>query len=228
MRRRKTVPGAAPVPFDPRAAREARRQLGLSPALVVRAMAAHGVLAVPPQLIAWEAGDLLPSEPELVALARSLWCAPGQLMGGRVRSVRDHRLALDLPLEEVARQLELTPRAYAELEAAPRWPGDPDQTVLLARALRLTPRALVAVTRRGEDLQVLLQRAVDGRWQAQVKPVLRVVPTLAPERVGYALRVLREEGHSAGVLWGAEHQEEAPATPGPDERLEQFWLLLEA
>ena len=86
------------MPFHPAAAWQARRVLGLTPALVARDMAAHGVQIAAPQVIAWESGELLPSERELVALARTLWCTPGQLMGGRARSVRDHRLAMDLPL----------------------------------------------------------------------------------------------------------------------------------
>ncbi|MEZ0095785.1 XRE family transcriptional regulator [Streptacidiphilus sp. EB129] len=217
---------AAPVPFDPRAAWEARQLLGLSPQMVARAMASHGIMAVPPQVMAWEAGELLPSEPELVALARSLWCTPGQLMGGRAASVRDYRLALDLPQEEVARQLALTPREYAQLEGAARWSGSPDQTYLLAVALRLTPRALVAATGRTEELQDLLQRAIDGRWQAQVKALMRLVPTLPRERIEYALRVLHDEGMTAGALWAGDAVEEAAVPPGPEEALEQFWLLI--
>ena len=134
-------------------------------------MASHGVYAVPPQVIAWESGELLPREAELVALARALWCPVGQLMGGRAVSIRDHRLALDQPLEHVAHALGLTPRVYAQLEAAPRWEGDEDRTLLLARTLRLDGRALVAATRRGEQLRTLLQRAVDGRWQPQARAV---------------------------------------------------------
>jgi len=227
MRRRVPVPVAVPVPFDPAAARDARGVLGLSPAMVARAMASHGVWAVPPQVIAWESGELLPTEAELVALARALWCPPGQLMGGRAASVRDHRLALDLPPDEVARQLGLTPREYAQLESAPRWTGDADLTYLLAQALRLTPRALVAATRRNEDLQELLQRAVDGRWQPQAKALSRLVPTLGRERIDHALRVLHDEGQTASALWSGRQQEETQPPPGPEELEEHFWLLLE-
>jgi transcriptional regulator with XRE-family HTH domain len=163
MRRRATSPAVVPVPFEPRAAWSARRVLGLTPALVARDMASHGVTVSAPQVIAWESGELLPTERELVALARTLWCAPGQLMGGRARSIRDHRLSVDMPLEELARRLNLTPRVYAQLESAAHWEGDTAQTFLLAEALQLTPYGLVLATDREEALRDVLQRAVEGR-----------------------------------------------------------------
>lgn len=234
MRRRTPAPVAAPVPFDPAAARYARVLLGLSPGMVAQAMASHGVYTVPPQVIAWEGGELLPREAELVALARALWCPVGQLMGGRAVSIRDHRLALDLPPAQVAQGLGLTPRAYAQLEAAPRWDGDADRTLLLARILRLDSRALVAATRREEQLRTLLQRAEDGRWQPQARAVAALVPTLAAgperERLEWALKLLHDEGQTAGALWGGD----APggtAAADPDRAdvlLRRFWELLES
>ena len=226
MRRRSAVPVAAPVPFDPAAARYAREVLGLSPVMVARAMAAHGVYAVPPQVMAWESGELLPSELELTALARSLWCPPGRLMGGRASSVRDHRLALDLPREEAARQLGLTPRVYAQLEAAPRWTGDEDLTYLLAQVLRLDPYTLVAATGRNEALQEMLQRAVHGRWQSQARAVARLVPTLDRTAIEDALRVLHGEGQASSALWGGERQQEEQPPSGPEETERRFWQLL--
>ena len=225
MRRRAPLPAALPVPFDPAAAWQARRVLGLTPALVARDMAAHGVLVAPPQVIAWESGELLPSERELVALARTLWCTPGRLMGGRARSVRDHRLAMDLPLEDIARRLGLTPRIYAQLEAAARWQGDPEQTILLADALRLTPYGLALATGRAQELQDVLQRAVDGRWLSQVVPLLRLVPTLDRPDVERALRALHEQGQAAGAMWGSPRTQEeaAPEAPSLSDR---FWSLL--
>ncbi len=227
MRRRAVAPVVVPVPFDPAAAWSARRVLGLTPALVARDMAAHGVNVFPPQVIAWESGELLPSERELTALARTLWCKPGQLMGGRARSIRDHRLAVDMPLEELARRLGLTPRVYAQLESAPRWEGDAELTFLLADALRLTPYGLVLATDREEQLRDVLQRAVDGRWSAQVTPLCRLVPTIRREAAEHALRVLHDEGHAAGVMWGAAQQQEAELTaPERPPLTERFWALL--
>ena len=225
MRRRASLPAAAPVPFHPTAAWQARRLLALTPALVARDMAAHGVQVAAPQVIAWESGELLPSERELVALARTLWCTPGQLMGGRARSVRDHRLAMDLPLEDVARQLSLTPRVYAQLEAAARWQGDVEQTILLADALRLTPYGLTLATGREEDLREVLQRAVDGRWSAQVVPLLRLTPTLERADVEQALRVLHDEGQASGAMWGSPQTQEEPAAEPPP-LTERFWALI--
>lgn len=224
MRRRTAAPVAAPVPFDPAAARQAREQLGLSPAMLARAMAAHGVHPAPPQVIAWETGELLPGEQELTALARALWCPPGRLMGGRARSIRDHRIALDLPQDEVARQLGLTPRVYAQLEAAPRWTGDEDLAYLLARVLRLDPYALVLATGRGEELRAVLQRAVGGRWQPQAKAVARLVPTLDRDRIEGVLRVLHDEGRTATALWSGDRPDQESL--GPEELEHRFWLLL--
>jgi transcriptional regulator with XRE-family HTH domain len=225
MRRRAPLPAVVPVPFDPAAAWQARRVLGLTPALVARGMAAHGVLLSAPQVIAWESGELLPSERELVALARTLWCPPGQLMGGRARSVRDHRLAMDLPLETIARQLGVTARVYTQLEAGPRWQGDLEQTVLLADALQLTPYGLVLATGREEELREVLQRAMDGRWSSQVVPLLRLVPTLERVDVERALRVLHDEGQASGAMWGSLTTQEEPVgePPSPAER---FWALI--
>ena len=225
MRRRASLPAVLPVPFDPAAAWQARRVLGLTPALVARDMAAHGVLASPPQVIAWESGELLPSEAELVALARTLWCTPGRLMGGRARSVRDHRLAMDLPLEDIARRLGLTPRLYTQLEAAPRWQGDLEQTILLADALQLTPYGLALATGRTDELQEVLQRAVDGRWPSQVVPLLRLVPTLDRPDVERALRVLHEQGQASGAMWGSPGTQEDPAAEAPS-LSDRFWSLL--
>jgi transcriptional regulator with XRE-family HTH domain len=196
-------------------------------------MASHGVQAVAPQVIAWESGELLPREAELVALARALWCTTGQLMSGRAVSIRDHRLAQDLSVEQVAHGLGLTPRAYTQLEAAPHWEGDVDRTLLLARILRLDGRALVAATQRGEQLLTLLQRAVNGRWQPQVRAVAALVPTLAAgperERMEQALKLLHDEGQTVGALWGGEAPgSDAAADPvRPDAPPLRFWELLQ-
>jgi transcriptional regulator with XRE-family HTH domain len=227
MRRRAQPPAAVPVPFDPASAWSARRVLGLAPAAVARDMAAHGVTVSAPQVIAWESGELLPSERELVALARALWCTPGQLMGGRAMSIRDHRLALELPQEELARRLGLSPRVYAQLESAPRWEGDADQTYLLAQALNLTPYGLMTATGREDELKEVLQRAVDGRWQSQVPVVCRMIPTLHPDDVGYVLQVIHDENQASSAMWGGTAQsDEETGGPGPQTPAERFWSLL--
>ena len=224
MPRRSPASSAAPVPFDPATAHAVRYALGFSPAMVARSLAESYAMPVPPSLvIAWETGAAHPSERELIALARVLWCLPGQLMGGREESLRDHRLALDLPQEAVARRLRVTPREYAKLEV--RWTGDRNLTRDLAEVLRLDSPTLVRVCGREEQLEEVLRRAVDGRWQTQVGPVLDLVPTLSERWVAHALQALAAEKATSSALWGAS------STPAPTKEpevgpLERFWTLV--
>jgi hypothetical protein len=225
MPRRTHTSPAAPVPFEPAAARDVRTSLGLSPAMVARALADSYAMPVPPALvIAWEVGATHPAERELIALARVLWCLPGRLMGGRAVSLRDHRLALDLPQDEVARRLRINRRDYQRMEE--HWTGDRFQTRELAQVLHLSPRALVHACGRDELLDELLLRATDGRWQAQVRPVHDVVPVLSEEWISGALQTLSAERATSSALWGG-----APTT-GPEESpqeepAERFWSLVE-
>jgi transcriptional regulator with XRE-family HTH domain len=221
------APAPAPVPFDPAAARALRSALGMSPATVARALADSYALPVPPALvIAWEAGSARPDAHELTALARVLWCLPGQLMGGREESLRDHRLALDLPQAEVARRLRVPTRLYAQMEF--HWDGDRTQTADLAAILRLTPRALVRACGREEQLDEILRRAVDGRLQTQVEPLRKLVPTLAEDRIARALTSLAGEKALAGALWGTTGAGVAEARQTAEAELsERFWALVE-
>lgn len=224
MPRRPPAAANAPVPFDPAAAHAVRAALGLSPAMVARSLADSYALPVPPALvIAWETGAAHPTERELIALARVLWCLPGQLMGGREESLRDYRLALDLPQEQVARRLRITPREYAKLEV--RWTGDRNLTRYLAEALRLDAPTLVSACDLEEQLEELLRRAVDGRWQTQVRPVLDLVPTLSERWVAHALQTLAAEKATSGALWGASSAP-APADEPEVGSLERFWTLV--
>ncbi|MEY9874293.1 DNA-binding transcriptional regulator YiaG/DNA-binding XRE family transcriptional regulator [Streptacidiphilus sp. MAP12-33] len=224
MPRRSHASPAAPVPFEPGAARAVRSALGLSPAMVARALADSYAMPVPPQqVIAWEVGAAHPSERELIALARVLWCLPGQLMGGRAVSLRDHRLALDLPQEEVARRIRVTRRDYTRMEE--RWDGDRTQTRDLAVALQLSPPVLIRACGREEQLEELLRRAIDGRWQAQVQPVRDLVPMLAEGPVTHALQSLAAEKATSGALWGGGGAP-APAETPEVEPLERFWALI--
>jgi transcriptional regulator with XRE-family HTH domain len=194
--------------------------------MVARSLAEQYAMPVPPALvIAWETGAAHPSERELIALSRVLWCLPGQLMGGRELSLRDHRLALDLPQEEVARRIRVTPREYAKMEV--RWTGDRNQTRDLATALKLSPPALVRACDREEHLEELLRRAIDGRWQAQVRPVRDLVPTLSEEWITHALQTVAAERATSGALWGASTSP-APGEQPETEPLERFWELVGA
>jgi hypothetical protein len=152
-----------------------------------------------------------------------LWCLPGHLMGGREESLRDHRLALDLPQEEVARRIRVTPREYAKMEL--RWTGDRTQTRDLATALQLSAPALIRACHREEQLEELLRRAVDGRWQAQVRPVRDLVPMLSEESISHALKTLAAEKATSEALWGSSASP-APAQEPDAEPLKRFWTLV--
>jgi hypothetical protein len=192
--------------------------------MVARSLAEQYAMPVPPShVIAWETGAAHPTERELIALARVLWCLPGQLMGGRQESLRDHRLALDLPQEEVARRIRVTPREYAKLEVY--WTGDRTQTRDLATALKLAPPTLVRACGREEELEELLRRAVDGRWQAQVRPVRDLVPTLSEDWITHALQALAAEKATSGALWGGSTPAVTAEEPEVEPR-ERFWELV--
>ncbi|WP_037605864.1 hotdog family protein [Streptacidiphilus rugosus] len=223
---RRASASPAPVPFDPAAARAVRSALGMSPAMVARVLADSYALPAPPALvIAWETGAAHPDERELTALARALWCLPGQLMGGRAESLRDYRLALDLPQEEVARRLRVPVRAYVRMEL--EWDGDRLQTIDLATILQLSPRALVQATGRAERLDEILRRAVDGRWQSQVEPLRILVPTLDEDWISYALKSLAGERATASALWGTTGPAAAETRQSSEEELsDRFWLLI--
>ncbi|SEL02908.1 helix-turn-helix domain-containing protein [Streptacidiphilus jiangxiensis] len=225
MPRRSQASPAAPVPFEPTAARAVRAELGLSPAMVARALGDSYALPVPPSLvISWEVGAAHPTERELIALARVLWCLPGRLMGGRAVSLRDHRLALDLPRDEVARRLRITRRDYARMEE--RWDGDRLQTRELAQVLQLSPRTLIRACDREQRLDELLLRATDGRWQAQVRPVHELIPVLSEEWISHALQALSAERSTSSALWGGPATQPAEEIP-QEEPAERFWTLVE-
>ncbi|MFJ9774070.1 helix-turn-helix domain-containing protein [Kitasatospora sp. NPDC101157] len=222
MRRRKSPTTAAPspVPFSPEAARAHRAGLGLTPEQVAEGMAAHGVRLLPGHVLAWENGELRPGEAEFVALARALWCPADQLMDGRPVSLRDHRLARELPQETVAERAGVSLPAYRQAELTGQWDGDPDQTHALAQVLGLRLTELVEATGRGEALDRLLRQCVAGRWQPHLGPLARLVPV--PEAdLAAVLPVLHQE-HHVPSHWGTTTQPRAatqPLTP-------RFWHLL--
>ncbi|WP_371479042.1 transcriptional regulator [Kitasatospora sp. NBC_00315] len=222
-------PSATPLPFSPRAARAHRAGLGLTPAQVAEGMAAHGVRLLPAHVLGWESGEIRPSEDEFIALARALWCPPVQLMGTRPACLRDFRLARELSREEAARRIGVAPRAYQAVEDGGQWGGDEDRTYALAQVLGLTLRDVVAVLGRGEELDRRLRRGVDGRWQAQVKAIGRMVPVPA-QTLGAVLAQLQEEyrvtGHWGAGSWSSSARsgpEPAPQSRPLDER---FWELM--
>ncbi|WP_035794313.1 helix-turn-helix domain-containing protein [Kitasatospora mediocidica] len=222
MRRR--TPAPTPVPFSPQAARAHRSGLGLTPEQVAAGMAAHGVRLLPTHVLGWESGELHPTEEEFVALARALWCPAAQLMGVRPSSLRDFRVARELGREQTARQIGIGLKSYEAAELSGRWSGDEAQTQALAQVLGLTLRDLVRVTGAGEELEQRLRQCVDGRWQAQLKAVGRLVP--APRAALSTVLAALQGEYQVNSYWGSSAPDEQQQ---PDEPLERrFWALLAA
>ncbi|MFG2822101.1 transcriptional regulator [Kitasatospora sp. NPDC048365] len=218
--RRRQPPAPAPVPFSPAAARAHRAGLGLTPDQVAEGMAAHGVRLLPGHVLGWESGQIRPTEEEFIALARALWCPPASLMGVPPATLRDHRVARELGQEQTARRIGISLAAYRKAEETGTWSGDEDQTWALAQALRLGLRQLVQVTDRTAELEQRLKQAVDGRWQAQLSAVARIVPA-EPGRLEAALAALQNE-YLVPTHWGAT----APPPPKVPPAT-RFWELLE-
>ncbi|WP_405011115.1 helix-turn-helix domain-containing protein [Kitasatospora sp. NBC_01539] len=217
---RRTPPVPLPVPFSPRAARAHRAGLGLTPEQVADGMAAHGVRLLPAHVLAWESGALRPSEEEFVALARALWCPPVRLMDAGPASLRDFRLARELTPAETARRIGVAPQVYARAEAAGRWDAPEEVGRALAHVLGVPLRTLVAVTGRQDALERLLRQVVDGRWQAQLAAVARIVPA-SHDVLAEVLAALRDT-YLVPAHWGA-----APAVPArPQAPADRFWELL--
>ncbi|MER5636592.1 XRE family transcriptional regulator [Kitasatospora sp. NPDC002227] len=219
MRRRPLPPATpTPVPFSPAAARAHRAGLGLTPGQVAEGMAAHGVRLLPGHVLGWENGELRPSEEEFVALARALWCPPAQLMGAAPATLRDFRVAREYTQEQAAQRLGLSLAAYAKAETIGRWSGDEEQTHTLAHVLGIGLRSLVRVTGRQDEFEQCLRSSIDGRWQAQLGPLARLVP--APRSALTAVLTALQSEYQVPLSWGTPAA--APTTPLPD----RFWQLL--
>ncbi|MFD7906450.1 helix-turn-helix domain-containing protein [Kitasatospora sp. NPDC059722] len=222
MRRRQPPPALPPVPFSPAAARAHRAGLGLTPEQVAGGMAAHGVRLLPTHVIAWESGELRPTEEEFIALARALWCPPAQLMGTRPARLRDHRVARELSQDTAARRIGVALRVYQEAELTGTWDGDEERTHALAQVLGLRLTELVEVTGRGAELDQRLRRCVDGRWQPHLRAVARLVP-VHEDDLATVLTALHQEHQVSSPHWGAA----TPTLPPRDRPLApRFWELL--
>ncbi|WP_443066802.1 helix-turn-helix domain-containing protein [Streptomyces sp. NBC_01255] len=166
--------------------------------------AQYGLFVDPDTVVAWERGRLLPTEQELTALAGVLWCAPAELIAAAT-TLREHRMARGLPAEELARRVGVTAHAYQRMEDEGRWRGTERQTATLAEVLGLGPRALITATGGDDSLAELLRDAATTRWQAYVKPTVKMVP-LPKRAVESALQQLHTEYHgrmAATSSWGA-------------------------
>ncbi|MCX5393274.1 helix-turn-helix transcriptional regulator [Streptomyces sp. NBC_00094] len=166
--------------------------------------AQYGLLVTPDTVVAWERGRIRPTEQELTALAGVLWCAPAELIAA-ASTLREHRLARGLAPEELARRVGVAAHAYQRMEDEGRWRGTERQTAALAELLGLGPRALITATGGDESLAELLRDAATTRWQAYVKPAVKMVP-LPKRTLEPALQQLHTEYHArmaATSSWGA-------------------------
>ncbi|MET9674111.1 helix-turn-helix domain-containing protein [Streptomyces sp. NPDC006482] len=166
--------------------------------------AQYGLLVTPDTVVAWERGRSRPTEQELTALAGVLWCAPAELIAA-ASTLREHRLARGLAPEELARQVGVAAHAYQRMEDEGRWRGTERQTAALAEVLGLGPRALITATGGDESLAELLRDAATTRWQAYVKPAVKMVP-LPKRTLEPALQRLHTDYHArmaATSSWGA-------------------------
>ncbi|MCX5051146.1 MULTISPECIES: helix-turn-helix transcriptional regulator [unclassified Streptomyces] len=180
MRQRPTrpnQPAQPPPPFNALSARRLRTALDMGPEHVAYGLrVSYGLPYITPDLVvAWERGQLSPSDSELAALAGVLWCSPGELIG-KPRTLREHRIARGLAPEDIARSAGLELLAYLHMEEHNSWRGNDRQSAALAELLRLSLPDFISVTGREGKLTELLRSAANTRWQAYVRPVGKVVP----------------------------------------------------
>ncbi|MCX5061485.1 MULTISPECIES: helix-turn-helix transcriptional regulator [unclassified Streptomyces] len=180
MRQRPTrpnQPAQPPPPFNAQSARRLRTALDMGPEHVAYGLrVSYGLPYITPDLVvAWERGQLSPSDSELAALAGVLWCSPGELIG-KPRTLREHRIARRLAPEDIARSAGLELLAYLHMEEHNSWRGNERQSAALAELLRLSLPDFISVTGREGKLTELLRSAASTRWQAYVRPVGKVVP----------------------------------------------------
>ncbi|MER8045756.1 helix-turn-helix transcriptional regulator [Streptomyces sp. NPDC094032] len=189
--------------------------------------AQYGLLVAPETVVAWERGRVTPSPQELTALAGVLWCSPADLLAS-ASTLREHRMARGLAHEDLARRVGLEPAAYLRMEESGRWRGNERQTAALAGALGLGPRALLTATGGDEKLAGLLRDAATTRWQAYVKPVVKLLP-LPKQAVEDALQRLHTDYHArmaATSSWGASGATGDAGRAYLDEVMDHFWGLV--
>ncbi|MFB6839322.1 helix-turn-helix transcriptional regulator [Streptomyces sp. NPDC056361] len=166
--------------------------------------AQYGILVNPDTVAAWERGRAVPGEQELTALAGVLWCSPAELIA-TASTLREHRMARGLSSEELARRVGVAAHAYQRMEDEGRWRGTERQTAALAEVLGLGPRALITATGGDESLAELLRDAATTRWQAYVKPAVKMLP-LPKRTLESVLQRLHTDYHArmaATSSWGA-------------------------
>ncbi|MEU8030256.1 helix-turn-helix transcriptional regulator [Streptomyces sp. NPDC049099] len=218
-------------PFNAPAARRLRAALGMGPEHVAYGMrASYGLPYVTPDLvIAWERGIASPGNAELTALAGVLWCSAGELLG-RPQSLREHRIARAVAPEDVAHAVGMDLRGYLRMEESGQWRGNERQSAALAEVLGLALPDFVAVTGREAKLADLLHSAVTTRWQAYVRPVMKLAP-LDKAVVEDVLQELYDDyqGHMAATLsWGGGSRGASESgREFLDRIVENFWKTVE-
>ncbi|WJV46108.1 helix-turn-helix transcriptional regulator [Streptomyces flavofungini] len=225
-------PSQPTPPFDFPAARRLREALGMAPGHVAYGMrASYGLAHVTPDTVmAWERGLAAPNATELAALAATLWCSPGELMGAAT-TLREHRLARGLAPEDVARGAGVEIQAYLRMEETNQWRGTDRQSAALSRTLRLPLPDFVTVTGRADELAELLRSAVTTRWQGYVRPVSKLLAVEKRDLEG-PLRKLHEDYQSRMVRtlsWGGGAGADASGHAGRDfldRILDHFWPLV--
>ncbi|GAA3930337.1 helix-turn-helix transcriptional regulator [Streptomyces gulbargensis] len=215
-------------PFNAPAARRLREGLGMTHGHVAYGLRAqYGMFVTPDTVAAWERGRLAPTEQELTALAGVLWCSPADLIAAAT-TLREHRMARGLSVEELARRVGITAQAYRRMEDEGRWRGTERQTAALAESLGLDPRALITATGGDERLAALLRDAATTRWQAYVKPAVKMLP-LSKAVVESALQRLHAEYHArmaATSSWGASGATGDAGRAYLEEINEHFWAAV--
>ncbi|MFD0368951.1 helix-turn-helix domain-containing protein [Streptomyces sp. NPDC059071] len=189
--------------------------------------AQYGMYVTPETVIGWERGHLAPTAQELGALAGVLWCSPVDLLVAAT-TLREHRIARGLAPEDLARRVGLDPAAYLRMEESGTWRGNERQTAALAATLGLDPRALLTATGGDGKLAELLRDAATTRWQAYVKPVVKLLP-LPRRAVENALQRLHTDYHArmaATSSWGASGATGDEGRAYLDEITEHFWAAV--
>ncbi|MFJ7153597.1 helix-turn-helix domain-containing protein [Streptomyces sp. NPDC101118] len=191
--------------------------------------AQYGLLVTPETVMAWERGEIPPTSAEVTALAGVLWCSPGELLA-RPRTLREHRIAKGMAVEELARRLGIDASSYQKMEDSGRWKGNERQTAALSYALSLSLPDLVTALGKEEELAEVLRNAVTTRWQAYVKPLVKLIPVPRQQLEGIVEQLYDEYQSKmvATLSWGGGGGQAGSGDAGREflaQIVERFWEL---